>query len=149
MPLRHVIGDLLESDCQVLVNAVNCVGVTGAGLAKQFAERFPAQVAEYREFCRAGRMRPGVLHSAALPGGRLIVSVPTKRHWREPSRFPDVAKGVAALAGYCEEFEVPSVAVPPLGCGLGGLPQHQVLNAIRLKMADLATEVWLYNFNER
>lgn len=146
MPLHYRTGNLLDSPCQVLVNSVNCVGVAGAGLAKQFQDRWPEQVDEYRAFCRAGQMRPGVIHEALLPDGRSVVSVPTKRHWREKSRFSDVAAGIQELARYCEEAGASSVAVPPLGCGLGGLPQRLVLNTIKLKMSDLSTEVWLYNF---
>lgn len=146
MPLHHTRGNLLDSSCQVLVNAVNCVGVTGAGIAKQFQDRWPKQVGEYREFCRAGQLRPGVIHEALLPDGRSIVSVPTKRHWRDSSRYADVAAGITELTRYCQETDASSIAIPPLGCGLGGLPQHLVLNAIRLKMSDLNTQVWLYNF---
>jgi len=146
MPLHYTHGDLLDSGCLMLVNAVNCVGVAGAGLAKQFQDRWPEQVAEYRAFCLSGRMRPGVIHEALLPDGRSIVSVPTKRHWRDRSRLSDVTAGIRELARYCEDVDVPSIAVPPLGCGLGGLPQQQVLNEIKLSMAGLRTEIWLYNF---
>ncbi|MFE0472681.1 macro domain-containing protein [Streptomyces sp. NPDC058947] len=146
MPLRHTEGNLLNSTCQVLVNAVNCIGVTGAGIAKQFQDRWPEQVAEYREFCRAGKMQPGVIHEAVLPDGRVILSVPTKRHWRDRSLFSDVAKGIDAVVEWCDRVKPVSIAIPPLGCGLGGLPQRPVLNEINLKMADLPMEVWLYGF---
>lgn len=89
MPLHHTTGDLLKSTCRALVNPVNCMGVAGAGLAKQFQDRWPSQIAEYRDFCRSGRMRPGVIHEARLPDGRSILSVPTKRHWRDRSQLSD------------------------------------------------------------
>jgi O-acetyl-ADP-ribose deacetylase (regulator of RNase III) len=148
MALHHTQGNLLDSDCYVLVNAVNCVGVTGAGLAKQFQDRWPNQVAEYREFCRSGQMWPGVIHEAVLPDGRVMLSVPTKRHWRYRSLLSDVTAGIAAMADWCGQVKPVSIAIPPLGCGLGGLPQHQVLNAITAKMADLPMETWLFNFTE-
>ncbi|MCP9209595.1 macro domain-containing protein [Streptomyces sp. NEAU-Y11] len=146
MPLHFTSGDLLDSTCMALVSPVNCVGVAGAGLAKQFKDRWPRQVAEYAAFCRAGKMAPGVLHEALLPDGRSIVSVPTKRHWRDESRLSDVYSGINTLAEYCRDAGIPSMAIPALGCGLGGLPKHLVLNAIKLKMHDLQTEVWLYGF---
>lgn len=148
MPLHYTGGDLLNSPCRVLVNAVNCVGVAGAGLAKQFQDRWPEQVAEYRNFCRAGKMQPGVVHEAPLPDGRRILSVPTKRHWRNRSTLPDVTLGIRAMARWCRETEVASIAVPALGCGLGGLPKSLVRSVIELEMADLSTEVWLYNLTE-
>lgn len=145
MSLHFITGNLLDSTCMVLVNPVNCLGVAGAGLAKQFKDRWPEQVAEYSAFCRTGGMQPGVLHEALLPDGRSILSVPTKRHWRDASRFEDVKLGIEALVEHCQDG-VPSIAIPPLGCGLGGLPKHLVLNTIKLKMRDLTTEVWLYGF---
>jgi O-acetyl-ADP-ribose deacetylase (regulator of RNase III) len=148
MTLHHTRGNLLNSNCYVLVNAVNCVGVTGAGLAKQFQDRWPDQVAEYREFCRAGKMKPGALHEAVLPDGRVMLSVPTKRHWRDRSLFSDVAAGIEAMVDWCDQVRPVSIAIPPLGCGLGGLPQHQILNAVTAKMADLPMETWLFNFTE-
>lgn len=146
MPLHSARGNLLDSNCQVLVNAVNCVGVAGAGLAKQFQDRWPDQVEEYRRFCRAGKMRPGVVHEALLPDGRSIVSVPTKRHWRDRSQLIDVTSGIRALAAYCRETEPASIAIPALGCGLGGLPKGPVLSAIRAAMSDLPCQVYLYGF---
>lgn len=146
MSLHYRSGDLLDSTCQVLVNAVNCVGVAGAGLAKQFRDRWPEQVAEYAAFCRAGKMRPGVVHEALLPDGRSILSVPTKRHWRSPSTPSDVTLGIRAMTEWCREGGIDSIAVPALGCGLGGLPRHLVKGVIELEMSDLWCEVHLYGF---
>lgn len=146
--MQWVTGDLFESDCRVLVNAVNCVGVAGAGLALQFKRHFPEQVNEYVAFCRAGRMRPGVVHDAALPDGRRIVSVPTKRHWRDHSSLDDVAVGLRALALYCRETGMESIAVPALGCGLGGLPQVQVAREIKRTLSDLSCRVDVYGLTD-
>lgn len=149
MPIRHASGNLLDSSCQVLVNPVNCVGVAGKGLAKRFKDRWPQQVAEYSEFCRAGKMRPGVIHEALLPDGRSILSVPTKRHWLDRSDLDDVMRGIEAIADHCRENEVASIAIPPLGCGLGGLPKSPVKHWILVTMGSLVTEVHLYGFNDR
>ena len=149
MPLHHVNGDLLESSCQALVNPVNCIGVAGAGLAKQFKDRWPGWYTEYVAACRRGDIKPGApLHEVLLPDGRSILSVPTKRHWQDRSLFRDVGQGIVALAEYCKEARVPSIAIPPLGCGLGGLPRQLVLNSIQSKMGGLPTEVYLYNFDK-
>lgn len=146
MSLRHVTGNLLDSKCVGLVNPVNCIGVAGAGLAKQFRDRWPEQVAEYTAFCRTGRMKPGVVHDALLPDGRRILSVPTKRHWRDPSDLDDVLLGINALARYCQETRLASIAIPPLGCGLGGLPKGPVLHWLLVQMPVPDMEIELYGF---
>lgn len=139
-------SDLLDSVAQGLVNPVNCVGVAGAGLALQFRKRWPEQVAEYSVYCRDGRLRPGVIHDALLPDGRRILSLPTKRHWRDRSNLADVATGLIGLRHYCEETGLASVALPPVGCGLGGLAVKDVADLVStyLKKDDIV--FYLYGF---
>lgn len=149
MPLRNARGDLLKSNCQVLVNAVNCVGVAGAGLALQFKEAFPRQVAEYEAACRRGEVRPGVLHKSRLPGDRVILSVPTKRHWRNPALLTDVHLGIRKLRLYCERENPASMALPALGCGLGGLHESLVAPLIDDLLSDLPCEIHVYGLNPK
>lgn len=144
MPLINKEGDLLASPARGLVNPVNCVGVAGAGLARQFRDRWPVQVAEYTAFCTAGKMRPGVIHDALLPDGRRILSVPTKQHWRDDSHLDGVAASLGGLRRYLVETNLESVAVPPLGCGLGGLSRTLVAELIQLWLSGLPTEVYVY-----
>lgn len=148
MPLIPATGDLLDSKAQGLVNPVNCVGVAGAGLALQFRKRWPVQVAEYAAFCKAGKLRPGVIHDALLLDGRRILSVPTKLDWRENSRLEVVAMGLAGLKAYLEATGMESVALPPLGCGLGGLPKFQVAALIRAWLGESRAVVHMYGFDE-
>jgi O-acetyl-ADP-ribose deacetylase (regulator of RNase III) len=137
-------SNLLNSDAQCLVNPVNCVGVAGAGLALQFRSRWPVQVNEYSEFCRQGRMAPGILHDALLPDGRRILSIPTKRHWRDRSTLEDVTLGLIALHGYCTETLPASIALPALGCGLGGLAREDVSVLVKRYLRNLPIEFHLY-----
>lgn len=127
--IRFVDGDIFESGAEALVNPVNCVGVMGAGLARQFKERFPANYRLYARECRSGRMVPGVV----LPtwtgidrGPRWIINVPTKEDFRRPSRLGWVQDGLLDLARVVESKEIASVAIPMLGCGLGGLDWSDV-----------------------
>lgn len=115
-------GDILRSAAHTLVNAVNCVGVMGKGLAIQFKAAFPAMFASYAVACRLGELGPGRLHTFELPDGRWVVNLPTKRHWREPSRLEDVEAGLLALVEWVDARKISSVAVPALGCTNGGLP---------------------------
>lgn len=148
MPLIWTQGNLLESAAQGLVSPVNCVGVPGAGLARQFKERWPVQVEEYVTFCREGRMKPGLVHDALLPDGRRILSIATKRHWRDNSRIEDVDRGLAALKEYLDETGPISVALPALGCGLGGLPKALVARRVQFWLADNFSVVYVYGLDE-
>jgi O-acetyl-ADP-ribose deacetylase (regulator of RNase III) len=148
MPLIPATGNLLDSKAKGLVNPVNCIGVAGAGLALQFRNRWPVQVAEYTAFCKAGKMRPGVIHDALLPDGRRILSVPTKQHWRDTSRLEVIGLGLAGLKAYLKATGMKSVALPPLGCGLGGLPKSQVAMLIWAWLDDSPAAIHLYGFDE-
>lgn len=148
MPIIWTEGNLLDSAAQGLVNPVNCVGVPGAGLAKQFYERWPGPVSEYKSFCRAGRMRPGMVHDAVLGDGRRILSIATKRHWRDPSRLADVDLGLSALKEYLDATGLISVAVPALGCGLGGLEKDVVARRVKFWLADNFSVVYAYGMTD-
>ena len=144
--LAFVTGDIFAQPAAVLVNPVNCVGVMGRGLAAQFKRHYPAVFRVYRESCRDGELRPGRV--LLLPTGSArpcaIAHFPTKRHWRDPSRVEDIDAGLRHLATTIRRLRVPSIAVPPLGCGLGGLDWHTVrpLIAARLHGLDCAIAVF-------
>ena len=122
--IRFKAGDILAEDVEALVNTVNCVGVMGRGVALQFKKAFPENFRAYAEACKRGEVRPGhmfVFETRALTNPRYIVNFPTKRHWRGNSRIEDIEAGLADLARTIRERDIRSIAVPPLGSGLGGL----------------------------
>ena len=126
-------GDIFAEDAEALVNPVNCVGVMGGGLALQFKTRYPNNLTVYAEACRTDGVRPGRMfmfetHMTANP--RYIVNFPTKRHWRDDSRIEDIEAGLADLARIIRDLDIRSIAIPALGCGLGGLPWNAVRNQI-------------------
>jgi O-acetyl-ADP-ribose deacetylase (regulator of RNase III) len=127
--IRFVSGNLFDSEADALVNAVNCVGVMGKGIALQFKRAFPAMFTEYERDCRQGRVRLGSV-TTFRERGKLIVNFPTKQDWRTKSRLSDVEAGLRALRHLIESERIPSVAVPPLGCGNGGLDWSDVRAAI-------------------
>ncbi len=123
-PLEHHTGNLLEADTEVLVNTVNTVGVMGKGIALQFRKAFPDNYKAYRKACEKGEVVPGkmfVFETGQLTGPRLIVNFPTKRHWRAKTRVVDVEDGLVDLVRVIQREDVRSIAIPPLGCGNGGL----------------------------
>ena len=133
-------GNLLLADVDALVNAVNTVGVMGKGIALQFKRAFPANFEDYKTACDRGDITVGRMHVHAveqLDGPRFIVNFPTKRHWRAPSRIEDIASGLVALRDEIVERGIKSIAVPPLGCGNGGLPWPEVEPLIRQALGTI------------
>ena len=122
-------GDLLNAEAEALVNTVNCVGIMGRGVALQFRKAFPENFKFYQGACARGLVRPGkmlVYETGVLSGPRFIINFPTKRHWRGKSRIEDIDSGLLALIQEIKTRGIHSVAVPPLGCGLGGLKWEEV-----------------------
>ena len=126
-------GDIFAEDAEALVNPVNCVGVMGGGLALQFKTRYPDNLRAYAEACGADAVRPGrmlMFETNMTANPRYIVNFPTKRHWRDDSRIEDIEAGLADLARIIRDLDIRSIAIPALGCGLGGLPWNAVRNQI-------------------
>jgi O-acetyl-ADP-ribose deacetylase (regulator of RNase III) len=122
-------GDILQADAEALVNTVNCVGVMGRGIALQFKNAFPANFTAYARACDREELEPGRMfwfETGFLGNPKYIINFPTKRHWRGKSRLEDIKVGLRALASDLLERSVHSVAVPPLGSGLGGLDWAEV-----------------------
>lgn len=132
-------GNLLDAPVEALVNSVNTVGVMGKGIALQFKRAFPENFKAYESACKRGEVQIGRLfiHQTGRLQPRWILNVPTKRDWRQPSRLSDVRKGIAALVAAVEQLDISSVAVPPLGCGAGGLSWSVVCPLIERAFAPL------------
>lgn len=133
-------GNLLTAKAEALVNTVNCVGFMGKGIALQFKQAFPANFKHYETACAAGEVMPGrmlVHDNGGLVNPRWIINFPTKRHWRGKSRIDDVADGLQALTAEVQRLGIRSIAVPPLGCGLGGLDWAEVRPMIEAAFAPL------------
>ena len=122
-------GNLLEANADALVNTVNCDGFMGKGIALQFKQAFPRNFKAYEQACQAGEVVPRkmlVFDNGGLLRPRFIINFPTKRHWRNKSRIEDIDAGLKALVDEVRRLQIQSIAVPPLGCGLGGLDWSQV-----------------------
>lgn len=127
--IEEIKGNLLEADAEALVNTVNCVGFMGKGIALQFKQAFPENFDVYRRVCERNQLRPGemlVYDTQSMIGQRYIINFPTKRHWRGKSRIEDIEVGLDALIDTVVSRGIKSIAVPPLGCGLGGLNWQEV-----------------------
>ncbi|MCA1008313.1 macro domain-containing protein [Rhodococcus hoagii] len=146
--LTTATGDLLHADVDALVNTVNTVGVMGKGIALQFRRTYPDMFKAYAAACNAGDVQLGRVHvweTGALDGPRFIVNFPTKGHWRSASKLGDIASGLTDLVRVIREHGITSIAVPPLGCGNGGLDWADVEPLIQRAFADLPdVDVRLY-----
>jgi O-acetyl-ADP-ribose deacetylase (regulator of RNase III) len=122
-------GDLLAEPVEALVNTVNCVGVMGRGVALQFRNAFPENFRAYKAACDRGEVQPGhmfVVELDQLTRPRWVINFPTKRHWRGKSRMEDIESGLVALVDEIRVRGIRSIALPPLGSGLGGLNWSEV-----------------------
>ena len=139
--IRITQGNLLEADVEVLVNAVNCVGIMGKGLALQFKKKFPNNFKIYEIACKAKQVQPGkvlVIPEYKMINPRYIINFPTKRHWRQKSQIKDIESGLQSLISEVKELEIKSIAIPALGCGNGGLYWNEVKPLIESAFVGLA-----------
>ncbi|MEJ7710957.1 MAG: macro domain-containing protein [Pyrinomonadaceae bacterium] len=138
--IEHTTGNLLEADAEALVNTVNTVGVMGKGIALQFRQGYPENYEAYRKACAQGEVQPGrmfVFATGTLTNPRYIINFPTKRHWKGKTKIQDVRDGLQALIAEVKAREIKSIAVPPLGCGNGGLDWNEVRPMIETAFAEL------------
>lgn len=145
--IEYRTGDLFLAGTAAIVNPVNCVGVMGAGLAAQFKRAYPDNFHAYAEACRRGDVAPGkmfLFQTGFFTAPSLIVNFPTKRHWRDKSRLEDIELGLTALVTDVQRHAVQSIAIPPLGCGLGGLEWAQVKPLIEVAFTDGPTQVVVF-----
>lgn len=134
-------GDILTADAEALVNTVNCVGIMGRGIALQFRKAFPDNFKAYESVCKRGELHPGqmfIYETGSLTNPRYVINFPTKRHWKGKSRLGDIESGLQALVSEIRRLGIHSVAIPPLGCGLGGLAWEEVRPRIERALAAVS-----------
>jgi O-acetyl-ADP-ribose deacetylase (regulator of RNase III) len=136
-------GDMFAEPVEALVNTVNCVGVMGKGVALEFKNRWPANFRAYKSLCDAKGLKPGQVfvfdtkELFASEGPRYLINFPTKAHWRSQSKMEYIEDGLDALVEAIREHGITSIAIPPLGCGNGGLAWADVLPMIEEKLSKL------------
>ncbi len=141
---KALIGDMFASDAQTLTNTVNCVGVMGKGVALEFKKRFPRMAKDYEARCARGEVRLGEPYLYTDTTGTMIINFPTKGHWRSASRLVDIEQGLDFLATHAAAWGITSLALPPLGCGNGGLSWPEVGPLIYSKLHKLPFDIEVY-----
>lgn len=140
--IEYTTGNLLDADVDALVNTVNTVGVMGKGVALMFREAFPENFKAYKAACKRGEVETGrmfVTHRDALMGPRWVINFPTKEHWRSKTRIDWIDSGLEDLKRLIEQHDIRSIALPPLGCGNGGLDWSEVRPRIEKALGELGS----------
>ena len=140
--INTVQGDLLKADAEAIVNTVNCVGVMGRGIAAQFKKAFPENFKAYKKACDNNELRVGKMFVFKLPDDlyssqKFVINFPTKRHWKGKSKITDIEMGLKALMDEVRKLGISSIAIPPLGCGLGGLDWVEVKPMIKTAFREI------------
>jgi O-acetyl-ADP-ribose deacetylase (regulator of RNase III) len=141
-------GNLLDAPAEAIVNTVNTVGVMGKGIALMFKEAFPDNFERYDLACKQKRVQIGHMFATenlSFEGPRWIINFPTKKHWRHPSKLEWIEQGLGDLKAFVQKHSIKSVALPPLGCGNGGLEWQEVKPLIERELAGLDdVQIWVY-----
>ncbi len=140
-------GDILREDVEAIVNTVNCVGIMGRGLALQFKNKFPQNFKEYQLACTNKEVQLGkmfVHQTGQLINPKYIINFPTKGHWKQNSKIEDISNGLDDLITIIEKYSIKSIAIPPLGSGLGGLDWKQVKKLIEEKLKNINCTIILF-----
>ena len=137
-------GDMFFSQMQTFTISVNTVGVMGKGLASRTKYQFPDVYVHYQDLCRQKKLLMGqpvlykreenlikvlaedVTSPITENGHRWFLLFPTKNHWRTSSPIDGIEQGLQHLLKYYKEWGITSIALPSLGCGLGGLKWKDV-----------------------
>lgn len=138
-------GNLFDSNAHAIVNAVNCVGVMGKGIALEFKRRYPAMFADYVRRCRDKKVQLGKPYPYFVNSqNTFIINFPTKGHWRSSSRITDIIAGLDYLVAHLDDWGIKSLALPALGCGHGGLAWPVVKPILCGKLGALSLPVEIY-----
>lgn len=139
--IHYKTGNIFNSGVNALVNPVNCVGVSGKGLALQFKKNFPKNFLAYKQACDKNEVKVGdiflYMDAQSILSIFYIFNFPTKLHWANPSKLEYIDQGLQSLNTYIRALKIKSIAIPALGCGLGGLNWNDVKELIDKNLSDL------------
>lgn len=143
---KYVVGNILDTECKYILNPVNCVGTMGKGLALQIAKAYPESIEPYKEDCKKDLLNIGQLTSFKAKNGKTIIHFPTKYHWKNPSKYSYIEAGLKDLVYHIKHDKQDtthlSFAIPPLGCGLGGLDYNIVNELIQHYLNEFKTIIF-------
>lgn len=145
MSLAEHVGNLFDSNAEAIGHGVNCKGLMGKGIALEFRRRWPAMYDEYKLMCQEGLLKPGFIYPYQTESGLVVVNIASQEYPGPDAMYEWVDSGVRNALAYCRERGYESLAIPRIGCGIGGLEWETVLNALTVAAAaypEVALEVW-------
>ena len=145
--LKEVLGNIFDSDKHTIVNAVNCEGVMGAGIALEYRLRYPKMFEKYKAFCEAKKIDIGTLWIYKPEKGPWILNFPTKKHWKYPTKEEYLRDGLEKLCATYQERGIKSIAFPMLGADKGGLGKDKSLEVMSSYLIGLNIEVDIYQYD--
>lgn len=141
--IKYIRGSLFDSKMQTLTNTVNCVGVMGGGIALAFKDKYPKMFLEYKEICNNQLLDIGKLHLYRKES-QWILNFPTKKDWKNPSKIEYIKEGLKNLVETHKEKGINGLAMPQLGCGLGGLNWNEIKPIMEYYLSQLDIPVEIY-----
>ena len=142
--INLISGNILHSDKQTITNAVNTVGVMGNGLAAQFKKKYPTYFNQYKIECFDKVLQVGQLTVYKVDDNKQILNFPTKEHWKNTSKLTYIESGLQYLCENYNNMNITSLALPPLGCGLGGLQWNDVYSMMLDYLKPLEIDIDIY-----
>src|SRR3989344_5644650 len=149
--IAEVRGDILEVKIDAIAHGCNTQGIMNAGLARVLKKRYPAMYREYKSYCEAGLFQPGDVHFYRNPekNNPHIINVATQVDLRRgAAKLEDVRRGLEKLEESYGEWGLTNLALPRIGCGLGGLKWRDVREAVRDVFSDSDLEVVIVSGEE-
>lgn len=148
--LKYYEGTVFNTDADVLVNAVNCFGIMGSGIALEFKLRYPDMFLEYMDMCKRNEYKVGkpCLH---IGKDKQILNFPTKNHWKTPSKIEWIEEGLKYFSYNYRKAGIKSIAFPKLGCGNGELKWEEVkplMEKYLLNLVDIQIIICLDELNQ-
>jgi len=151
--IRYIKGNIFESSAQAIVNTVNTVGVMGKGIELQFKKAFPSNYRAYVAACKKNEIAIGKLFvykdSNIFSGEKIIINFPTKTDWRKPSEYEYIEKGLLHLIEIIKQYNITSIAIPPLGAGNGGLEWERIKKLLTDTLQEVNAEIFIFNLQNR
>jgi O-acetyl-ADP-ribose deacetylase (regulator of RNase III) len=149
MPIQFVSGDLFVNrhKAQALAHGCNCQGSMGAGIARNFKDRYPEMFQEYRRRCKA-TPRQFNLGDAWLwkaDDQPSVFNLGTQEgYWHARASYEAIETALSAMRKQADEEKITAIAIPRIGVGYGGLSWKKVRAIVEKVFADWSGTLYVY-----
>jgi O-acetyl-ADP-ribose deacetylase (regulator of RNase III) len=136
-------GSLFDSTADAYVHGVNTEGLMGAGIAVLFKKAYPEMYSVYKALCKLGRLQPGETWVWEAHD-RTIYNIASQDKPGANARLEWFERGLTQTLKHAQENNVVVIAMPRIGCGIGGLDWEDVRDIIEhyAERTPVDIEVW-------